>query len=275
LSRAQRQWRILAALSVLTSLLFAIGFGWAVKEMLAPQSASEGRTGELDNETANEGSYFEQASEIRITAIGDSLTKGTGDATGKGYVKRVEEALRAKSGKPVRLINNLAINGMEAGELADKLVNDRGYAYALREANLILLTIGGNDLFQSALESNKKGEWTAFLAAELQLQLPEALNDFKKVIEQLHRINPNAKVIYTGLYNPFYDIAGLRGGSLIVQQWNTAAYAAVYSYIGMSMVPTFDLFEDNIGKHLSEDHFHPNEEGYKKIARRIVESVMP
>jgi lysophospholipase L1-like esterase len=39
----------------------------------------------------------------------------------------------------------------------------------------------------------------------------------------------------------------------------------------MVLVPTYDLFELNANKYLYSDHFHPNQDGYERIAERIVQ----
>lgn len=216
---------------------------------------------------------LEETAEIRIAALGDSLTKGTGDSSGEGYVKKVVEGLKLEKGKPVKLLNNLAINGLQADELADRLAEDTGFEYVLRQANLILLSIGGNDLFNSVRASNSGRKLSAYSLKGLSDQLPDSLERFERVIAELHSINANATIIYIGLYNPFYDIEELRSGSLEVQQWNEEAYSILHSYPNMMMIPIFDLFEGKIGNYLSSDHFHPNGQGYERIADRILESL--
>src|SRR5262249_43389231 len=51
---------------------------------------------------------------VRILVLGDSLAKGTGDETGKGFGLRVLESFRARG--PAEL-TNLAVNGMETPEV--------------------------------------------------------------------------------------------------------------------------------------------------------------
>ena len=103
--------------------------------------------------------------------------------------------------------------------------------------------------------------------------LEEGLKRLDNVLSELHRINPDARIIYIGLYNPFFDVEELRDGSLQVQKWNERAYEMLHEYSNMTMVPTFDLFEERIGSYLSSDHFHPNHEGYKQIAQRVVQAL--
>ncbi len=265
-------WRCLAAASLCATAILLIGFGCAVKDMLFPYRGQAANAAEPKAVRTEAGS-LEKTSEIRIVALGDSLTKGTGDNTGDGYVKQVAAGLRKATNKPVKIINNLAINGLRADQLAERLDSDKGFAYALQKANLILLTIGGNDLFHTARARNAGRKLSAYSMEGLSKELPATLERFEQIIKELYAINSSAKIVYVGLYNPFYDIKELRSGSLEVQQWNEKAYALLHNYPNMIMVPTFDLFEGKIADYLSDDHFHPNHNGYERVASRILDSL--
>lgn len=271
-TRSRLLWPIIAVLTAASTACLLLGFGWAVKDMLYPSTAAV-TPGRTEQPEASGALPLEKAKEIRIVAFGDSLTKGTGDMSGEGYVKLTAAALQEKLGKPVRIINNLAINGMLTSELSKKLEPGSGYRQAIKGANLILFTIGGNDLFQSARAANKGRPMSALQIASIMTALTKTMDDFEKIVNAVGTINPDAIIVYIGLYNPFYDVEQLRNGSLEVQQWNMNAYTILHKHPNMMMIPTFDLFERQIGKRLSEDHFHPNHEGYKQIAERIVSGL--
>ncbi|RAP78159.1 GDSL-type esterase/lipase family protein [Paenibacillus montanisoli] len=265
-------WRSIAFSALASTLLLAGGFGYAVKDMLYP--SAEAYTGAPVKSVLPEHKELSRAKEINVTAIGDSLTKGTGDATGDGYVKQLVSLLKEKyPAIPVKLNNNLAVNGIRADQLAQRLSTDKGYRYALRQSNLIVFTIGGNDLFQIA-NGRAAGEATGDISLEtVKKGLNQGIDRLDNVFRLLYEINPNAHIVYTGLYNPFYNITDLRDGSLQVQKWNEEAYSLLHQYPNMMMVPSFDLFERSIGSYLSNDHFHPNHEGYAQIAERIAQSL--
>src|SRR5450759_1842172 len=95
---------------------------------------------------------------FRIVALGDSLTRGAGDAAGGGgYPERVAAALR-KEGRTVA-VDNLAVDGAETGDFLRKM-EEAGVAQRVAAADLILVSIGGNDLSHS-LRSVVPGETTA------------------------------------------------------------------------------------------------------------------
>ena len=132
----------------------------------------------------------------------------------------------------------------------------------VRQANLIVFSIGGNDLFLSARAKWNGRQLKAVSVDELTVDLEEAAGRFRSITSRLHALNPNATVVYMGLYNPFFDIDELRDASLKIQLWNKEAYGALHDFPLMRMAPTFDLFEDRIIERLSSDHFHPNGDGY-------------
>lgn len=271
-NRSSALWRTISLTALISTLLLLFGFGYSVKDMLWPKK--DNYVGEEVTPALPEQTSLGASKEIRITAIGDSLTKGTGDATGDGYVKQLIPLLQKKfPNVPVKLNNNLAINGLRADQLAHLLKTDKGYRYSLAQANLIVFTIGGNDLFQIA-NGQSANEATGELNLDkLKSELPTGISRLKTVVELLHEINPNAHIVYIGLYNPFFDLKDLRDGSLEVQNWNQQAYMLAHVYPNMILIPTFDLFERTITGYLSSDHFHPNHDGYAQIASRIVQSL--
>ncbi|GKU79471.1 GDSL-type esterase/lipase family protein [Paenibacillus sp. L3-i20] len=264
-------WPSIAFCSLFVTVTLIVGFGFVIKDMLMP-AATKGQINEIRKEVV-ENTALKQASEIKIVAIGDSLTKGTGDSSGKGYVQRLADGLKVQFKKPVKLVNNLAVNGMQTTELRERLLTDPGYHYAIKRANLIVFSIGGNDLFLSARTKLANRKLSAMNLDELTVDFEAAIDRFNDIAKQLNKLNPSATIVYMGLYNPFYDIPELRDASLKMQKWNKDVYETIFQYPNMLMVPTFDLFEGRIMDYLSSDHFHPNDFGYERIASRMLESV--
>lgn len=263
-------WRTTAVLSALSALLLAVGFGYGARELMFPRpnlaNADASAVAPLTERapSTEDGSY-------RIVSIGDSLAKGTGDTTGQGFARRAAVLLDQSSDREVRFLNNLGINGMTTQELLTEL-NEPGVRYVLKEANVILLSIGANDLFQggAALQTST----AAPDANALDTALPSASQRLGEALDQLRVINPTARIIYLGLYNPFGDIESLRDeGDLGITEWNAQASARIAKGENMVLTPTFDLFERDPGAYLSSDHFHPNSDGYERIAQRIVQGL--
>jgi lysophospholipase L1-like esterase len=264
-------WRGLGISSLACLLLLLAGFVWALKDHWMPADgialpeASE-------PPAAAEGSLASKP-ELKITALGDSLTVGTGDATGIGYVKRAADGLSKAMDKPVRVLNNLAIGGLRADQLTEQLKNT-GVKNAVLQADIIFLTIGANDLFQFATSGGSMVQGSEISPELLEERMEEGENRLKNVFAAIRELNKAARIVYIGLYNPFYDLRELREeASQAIQDWNAFVHELAVADGNASVVPTFDLFEHELGKYLSSDHFHPNEAGYIRIAERVVQAL--
>ncbi|WP_230136457.1 GDSL-type esterase/lipase family protein, partial [Peribacillus frigoritolerans] len=126
--------------SAFIGLFFLFCLGWAILDHYGKGTSDK----EVIEETAIKKNDFPD--DFTVVAIGDSLTRGTGDETGKGYVGLVIEDLKSEyNRKPI--IHNLGINGQVSKELVQQ-VRQPEVKRQIQAADVILVTIGGNDLFQ-------------------------------------------------------------------------------------------------------------------------------
>ncbi|MEK3659104.1 GDSL-type esterase/lipase family protein [Paenibacillus sp. FSL F4-0236] len=269
-------WRTVSLISIVTTIILIVGLVYAVRDIIYPVGEASGTN--LPQQTA--APVTETVKKLKVVALGDSLAKGTGDNTGEGFVKRTVSGLSAK-GVEVDLLGNMGINGLTTAGLQSKLDED-GIDYALHMANVILLSIGGNDLFKDsnilqnsdALQSESSTTDQELTPESLLAALPEAVERLGKILEKITEINPNAQIYYMGLYNPFGDIPDLLvPGNQAVAKWNNAAMDIINKHSNMTLVPTFDLFNKHLGKYLSTDHFHPNGDGYQRIGERFIQAI--
>lgn len=246
--------RLVTIVAGLFSVLWLGGLGWAVAEYYTgePEQAPKTQT-DLSKAENNKG--------LTIVALGDSLTRGTGDETGRGYVGDLVDEIKEKTKKPVQL-TNLGINGQRSDQLKAQ-VNQVEVGRQLQKADIILVTIGGNDLFRGGqgLED--------FQTSDLAQIEKKYLDNLNYIFQQIRKNNQKANVFFIGLYNPFIDLEQGKEMSKVVRQWNydSAEVSAVYPKI--VFVPTFDLFELKVNDFLYSDKFHPNTKGYRLIAERV------
>lgn len=260
-----------ALLSGAATLLLAVGFGHGAQELIFPRPNVVDTEASANAPLTNREPSLEDGN-YRIVAVGDSLAKGTGDTTGQGFARRTAALLDQKDDKEVRFLNNLGINGMTTRQLLNEL-EEPGVQYVLKEANIILLSIGANDLFQGG-EALQMGSGVPDSAAAFDEALPGAVERLGEILNMLRSINPSARIVYIGLYNPFGDIEELReAGNQGITDWNARAAEMIAETENMTLTPTFDLFQRNPGAYLSFDHFHPNSIGYERIAERIVQGL--
>jgi lysophospholipase L1-like esterase len=193
-----------------------------------------------------------------LLALGDSLTRGTGDPGG-GYVPALAAALAPT--RPGLRVENLAVDGLESEGLLETLSHPHAREL-VASAGMIVLSIGGNDLTHSLPrvltgESGVDAARRAFAA------------NVERIFAQLRAGNPSAPVFALLLYNPYPDARAAGSEALI--DWNAAIQRAAARH-GVRAVPTEDLF-DGRRERLSADRFHPSAAGHALIARRILEEL--
>ncbi len=256
-------WFFPAALGLATAAVLAAGFVAALQGRLGEPvdpSATPVSTPAAPLATATADGAF------RIVALGDSLTRGAGDtAGGGGYPERIAAALR-KAGLTVS-VDNLAVDGSETGDFLRKM-EAADVARRVAAANLILVSIGGNDLSHS-LRSVVPGETATDPTAAA---LTGASLSVQRILSLLRKANASAPIRLLGLYNPFPETFDKRVAKETLLKWNVALEEASYSVSGASVVPTADLFDERPDR-LSSDRFHPGPNGYGEIASRVLSTL--
>jgi len=266
-------WRITGAAALLSTLLFVTGFVYAMKDILYP-AASELVLPPVEAPAEN---LLTDADKIQIVVLGDSLTRGTGDQSGQGgYVGRVKEYLEKNTDKPVYVLNNFSVNGYRTDQLLKDIKERSEVPASIAKADLVMLTIGGNDIFGLAMGNGipTGADGAAEIRPEdIRQRMPEAVSRLREILDTIAALNSRAAILYIGLYNPFIDMDTTGEASLIIDEWNREAFKVANQYRNMTVVPTHDLFERHALKYLYSDHFHPNQDGYQRIAERIIQAL--
>lgn len=259
-------WRTIGTTAAISTLLMAGGLVYAMNDIMNPKPA------DFVQQPQQQPPAEETKTTVDIVALGDSLTVGTGDVSGKGYVQNVKDKLAAAMKKQVNVIGNYAVNGYTTGQLLHDLQNAKGVPYGIERADIVLLTMGGNDLF--AIGRDVMNSQTSELdPVKIRERMPEPQKRLEQILTRLAELNPKATIVYVGVYNPFYDLPEMRPASVHIQEWNDAAFRVANKYPNMVFVPTMDLFQLQFDKYMYTDHFHPNQEGYVRIADRVVQAL--
>jgi lysophospholipase L1-like esterase len=250
--------KTISILSLLTLLLFLFGFGWTMNNQLVNQKTPKVQPKIV---TLKEKDHQGKT----IVALGDSLTRGTGDVEGKGYIGYLVDELQEKTDQKIS-IQNLGVKGFRSNQLLDQ-INQKGIQEQIKDADVILMTIGGNDLFQSGQTLMKMN------LAEIDELKKQYLLNLDKIITQLRSINSDATIFLVGLYNPFIEFKDAEMMTKVVRQWNYETISILDKQPKTVYVPTFDLFQLKVNDYLYTDKFHPNAEGYKLIAERVASLI--
>ncbi|MBM6619359.1 GDSL-type esterase/lipase family protein [Bacillus suaedaesalsae] len=212
-----------------------------------------------------QSSFFPK--DIRIVTLGDSLTSGYGDQSGNGgYVPVLKSMLSDQRSIENVDVKNYGIGGIYSTQLIDVL-NKSYVQESIKNADYVIITIGGNDVIKAAQEH--------FLQLTTEAFEEENKEFTRKVNIMIHKIkfyNPNAKIFFVGIYNPFASLFSSYVPEIdqIIATWNEGTEQELSKYGNTYFIPLFDIFRGKEKEFLYDDFIHPNERGYKNIAFRVL-----
>ncbi|HEY3204850.1 MAG TPA: GDSL-type esterase/lipase family protein [Thermoanaerobaculia bacterium] len=257
-----RVWLWIAPLTVGigAALLFGAGF------VLALRGSIGDPIGEPPPPSRQARPRIPHGGAFRILVIGDSLAKGTGDESGKGFALDVLEAFRKRGPSE---ITNLAVNGVESSEVRT-LVETSNVRALVTGADLILVSVGANDLSHAL---PRGGGAPAEVADSLAQARSQYVANLRAILQELRASNAGAPICALGLYDPFGEESGPgRLGTEVILQWNMLLTQTALSFPHVFVIPTFDLLYGRLDR-LSADRYHPNRQGYAEIAARVLQAV--
>ena len=195
---------------------------------------------------------------LHVVALGDSLAYGAGDESGEGIAGRLEDELRAHGIDEVETVN-LGVNGAQTSDVLSRLKQQR-VRDTIGKADAIVLSIGANDLFRSA-HSREELLRAPFAVAE------RILARIDTIVRELHTINPRARVMVLGGYNPVPAHEWAPTINQYLGLWDTALAARFEEDERVAVVKMHDIVTpQRLSRH---DSFHPGSAAYKEAAARI------
>lgn len=242
---------------------------------------------------------------VKLVGVGDSLTHGVGGPNDfGGYVTMIKKQLEKKEKVKVRT-KNYGKTGDRSDQITKRIATQKKLQKDLAKADVITLTVGGNDLMQ-VMQNNAE----AMAKNKLSQVMPKAQKKYQKklanLFESIRRYNQNAPIFIISIYNPFYvyfpQLTQMQKYTLI---WNKLAKAqaeedsnAYYvdicdrlsygQYDGKSkqklikntQTDLTELTSKELEKSLTDksekndylsaaDHFHPNTQGYKYMTKKL------
>lgn len=244
-------WYVPVGAALIAAVVFAHGF----------YSFAAGQTGTAVNiAPARPATAAPPAGTIAPIILGDSLARGTGDETGLGIGGRFVEDLRQRKFKTNNIIN-IAVNGARTADLLQQL-DSRNIRELLAESNVIIVSIGGNDLWGDNFRSAP--------VKDPEKILDTVLTQIARVVTAIRAANGSARIFVVGLYNPFSSTPMGALLTPLVNDWNAKLIERFARDPNIVIVQTADIFRWR--DRLSMDRFHPSNEGYALIARRIADA---
>ncbi len=206
-----------------------------------------------------EDDYYE------LLLIGDSMAMGIGDEFGRNLGERYVELTKNETDVIEWKVVNLSVPGSQTNDWV-RLLQDDFYVDSLRTADLIFLSIGGNNIKEIYQEESVAG------LMEYEEVLNDYLSEIQTIMNAINELNTDTQVVFIGLYNPYGASIGEQKIQLLLE-WNHETQLRVDEKVNRVYVPLYDLFKYHQDTYLFLDDFHPNEEGYDAIANRIYEVV--
>ncbi|MGX7419277.1 SGNH/GDSL hydrolase family protein [Carnobacterium gallinarum] len=263
-------------------------------------------------DTQTKNSSATQENPLKLVAIGDSLTEGVGDSTSRGGYVPLVAGLLEDDGKNKRVIStsNYGIAGNRSDQILKRIKKDTKLQMDVKKADVIVLTVGGNDLMKVVQSELLNVKEESFVEPEKAYQ-----ERVKAIFSELRGMNSEAPLFIYGIYNPFYlyfsDITEMQD---VVTSWNKATEAVVKKEKKAYFIPINDLLykgenqavvsglKGNAAESSSsnakkattaddfstamdnskivnnllfeEDRFHPNDIGYGLMAQALYEKML-
>ncbi|MEW9053069.1 MAG: SGNH/GDSL hydrolase family protein [Neobacillus sp.] len=212
-----------------------------------------------------EGAFNFFKKDQKIVSIGDSLTEGVGDETESGgYVGILNHTFEANSLNIS--VENFGKRGNRSDQLLKRLEKEE-IAASIKEADTVLITIGANDIM-NVLKKN----FTNLTMEPFQRERTEYIERLTAIFDKINELNPDVQIYLIGFYNPFERyFADIKEFDQIIDNWNEAGQTLSEEYENVKYIPTKDLFTNSTIDLLADDEFHPNTNGYKLMAQRVLE----
>jgi lysophospholipase L1-like esterase len=207
---------------------------------------------------------------IKLVGIGDSLTKGVGDESNQdGYVGMVREKLEQQENIKEVAVDNYGVRGHKTSNLQKKLKEEEVIA-SIKDADIILMTIGGNDIMSVVRNNILSLDFEPFRKEQINYE-----NRLQDILTTVRELNSSAHIVYVGLYNPFkYMLPKLTEIDMIINEWNLATQQMIKQDERAVYVSVDQLFSTESDERLLyKDEFHPNESGYSLIADKVYDAL--
>ena len=241
-----------------------------------------------------------------MLVLGDSISTGFGLANykqGNNYNTDSYANILAKRYKLSQNNDyyNYAIDGQTSLELYSR-VNSGNYDKDIKKSDLILISIGGNDLLSALLTFVKDTMGESFTGQETEVDFdftePDILNNLNKMVQTLsnnitklkgniigitdkiYEINPDAEVVFQTVYNPLdglpFEIPSLLTDVFVsrIDEVNRIINMNATTDDNQQRYNVADVYTSFSGKsteltNISKTDIHPNAKGHEKISECI------
>lgn len=249
--------------------------------------------------------------QIHLAALGDSLTEGVGDqAKQGGYVGIIRRTLAKQYHNQV-VADNFGKSGDRSDQILKRLETQPQIQTGLKHADVIVMTVGGNDLSQ-LLYAKAPGA----SAKQVDQAVAKGAQTYQQKLQRLYQavrhLNPDAPIFVISVYNPYYvyfpNVAAMNDA---VTQWNRVTQQTLTKhpqtyFVNIQQTMSYGQYQTaaqrsslvertetanrgktkqqevvkvmeskrNLNQYISTgDNYHPNHRGYEKMAAALLKKM--
>lgn len=199
---------------------------------------------------------------VKYLAIGDSLTSGVGSLWYPDFVQiyayKTEFALKTKV-----MERKAYKNGGTTGDIL-RIVSKRRIQNFIKQASIITISCGGNDIRHAGKEYLKTGD-----IGLLYTSLIEAKENMFQIVRIIETINPNVLLRIVNVYNPAPELYE-------IDHWINDYNMFLLHFQKMNerirIADVYSAFLGRFNQVLFVDYTHPNSNVYRIIAEELYEA---
>lgn len=251
--------------------------------------------------------------EVHLVALGDSLTYGQGDEKGDGgYVGLIKPRLQKKFHNKVTTVN-YGVSGDRSDQILKRVNQQSTIRKDLKNADVIVMTVGGNDLMQSLQK-----DLTTNSSKTLNQDINQAGNVYQTKLKQLfstiRKQNSSAPIFVMSIYNPVYTyFPQVDTINNSIGKWNQITSKTLKGYgpayfVDINHLMSYGQYQTasqrqklvkaseransgqasqkelltimsqrnkNLNDYIStDDNFHPNHLGYRQMTQRLFKTMV-
>lgn len=239
-----------------------------------------------------------------LVLLGDSIASGYGLAeykSGNNYSAPL--SFSNMLGAEFESYRNFAVDGRTSRQLLDALSSPgEEFKTAISEADVIVISIGGNDFLKPMISAVKsaamsdhelitaifKGEFKAEMLGEYsqrimnsaldatrKVDVEQTADNIRRCVEQITKINPKAEIILMTIYDPFSGNMLLKAVSEVAKERLSILNTKISALEGenVKVIDVYGAFDGKAAEYTNINRLdiHPNAEGHNRIYELLKE----
>lgn len=219
---------------------------------------------------------------FHYAALGDSLSAGQTpyQTVDNGYTDFLADHF--EKSQPTNFTKAFAVPGYTSQDVLDDIINnrtigDKSIQDVIREADVLTLTVGANDILREATIDPENGT-VEIDPAKIPVILATLTENLNGILGEINSLNPNVMVYVSGYYFSFPYLPDDQKPqlqllmSLLNDTIQNVSLEQGMSFVSMDSVN--EIFQEDPGTFLPNPlDIHPSSDGYKLITEQFIQVI--